>query len=150
MPKDNIKFWTWKKRQKEPKIIPYKEQRKVVVLLLSITDMVGGQGKKREVLDNIISQNYLLLDSHEKELTKSGQEPRWENELAWLRNKLKHGSMDVNAPYGIWGITDYGKKTLIRGIRSFLDNRDLNVHNDKLSESWYRRAEDYYELNMEK
>lgn len=140
--KDNIKFWTWKIRQKEPKIISYIEQRQVVVLLLSITDL-GGQGTKREVLDNIISRNYLLLDAHDKEPTESGQEPIWENELAWKRNKLKHGSMDAYAPYGIWRITDYGKTTLIRGIRSFLDNRNLNVYEEKLSESWYKRAEDY-------
>lgn len=146
MPKDNIKFWTWKIRQKERKKVAYIEQQQVVVLLLSITDL-GGQGTKREVLDNIIFQNYLKLDEHDKELTESGQEPIWENELAWKRNKLKHGSMDVYAPYGIWKITDYGKMTLIRGIRSFLDNRDLNVYEEKLSENWYKRAKDYYESN---
>ncbi len=144
MPKDYIKFWTWKIRQKEPKIIAYIEQRQVVVLLLSITDM-GEEATKREVLDNIISRNYLLLDAHDKEPTKSRQEPRWENELAWKRNKLKHGSMDFYALHGIWRITDYGKTTLIRGIRSFLDNRDLNVYEEKLSEHWYKRAKDYLE-----
>lgn len=149
MPKDNIKFWTWKKIQKERKTINPKENQQVVVLLLSITDL-GGEGTKRQVLDNIKTRKYLELDSHDKEYTKSGQEPIWENELAFLRNKLKHGSMDVNAPYGIWRITDYGKTTLIRGIHSFLNNRDLNVYARKLSDHWYKRAKEYYDLNMEK
>jgi hypothetical protein len=63
------------------------EDEKRFALLASILDL-GGTGRKFEVLDNIQARNYLKLDSHDRELMPSRNEPYWRNDIAYVRKHL--------------------------------------------------------------
>lgn len=144
MPNFKITFakCTTMQTKRRTDILPKRNQL-IVVLLLSLTDLVSGQGKKRVVLNK--AKKYLILDSRDKEYTKDGRELKWENDLAFLSFELKiHGSI-VKTSDG-WGLIDTGKIILKEGIQSFLVCRDLNIYGKKLSDIWYIKAKKYYEI----
>jgi hypothetical protein len=49
-------------------------------------------------------------------LRSSPKSPRWRNTAQWCRNKLvRDGLMRADSPYGIWAISEAGRRALQDG-----------------------------------
>lgn len=60
---------------------------KEYVVLISIID-VGGQGSKKQVLDNIDENKYINFSVEDLKIKENRNEIKWRNDLAFIRKKL--------------------------------------------------------------
>lgn len=84
-----------------------KGEERDLVNLLSLMDL-GGYGTKKEVLDNIQDKNYLQFTQDDLKLIPAGEnsvEPKWRNDLAWDKDKLKKAGLINNSKKNDWRIT---------------------------------------------
>ncbi len=86
-----------------------KEKRFAV--LSSILE-IGGQGTKKEVLDNIDAQNYLEFNEHDLSLKHNRNELYWRNDLAYVRKGLADNGYIDDSEWNRWTITDDGVEYL--------------------------------------
>ena len=83
--------------------------------LLQALVKLGGSGKVKQVVDQVGKLMGGKLKPKDFELLKSGPETvRWRNKVMWARNSLVNelGYMRSDAPFGVWAISDKGRKWL--------------------------------------
>jgi hypothetical protein len=75
---------------------------------------LGGEANLNEVLDLVGAKMKAILTRYDFEpLVSSPKLPRWRNTAQWCRNKLaSDGLMRSDSPYGIWAISEEGRKAL--------------------------------------
>ncbi len=83
--------------------------------LLHALVKLGGSGKTQQVIDQVGKLMEGKLKPKDFDLLKS--EPhmvRWRNKVMWARNTLVNelGYMKSDAPFGVWAISDKGRKWL--------------------------------------
>jgi hypothetical protein len=87
-------------------------QKEFRIPLLEALVEMGGSGKISDICDRVGAKmkNRLMPGDYEK---FSGGEVRWENAVAWIRNKLKdEGLLRSDSPRGVWEISDEGRTYL--------------------------------------
>lgn len=83
--------------------------------LLQALAKLGGSGKTQQVIDQVGKLMEGKLKPKDFELLKSEPETvRWRNKVMWARNSLVNqlGYMRNDAPFGVWAISDKGRKWL--------------------------------------
>jgi restriction system protein len=85
-----------------------------IPLLIALEEL-GGGGKTQDVIDQVGKVMQGKLKPNDYELLKS--EPhtiRWRNKVMWARNSLVNelGYMRSDSPFGVWTISDKGRKWL--------------------------------------
>ena len=83
--------------------------------LLQALVKLGGSGKTKVVVDQVGKLMEGKLKPKDFELLKSGPETvRWRNKVMWARNSLVNelGYMRSDAPFGVWAISEKGRKWL--------------------------------------
>ncbi|MHA1428629.1 MAG: winged helix-turn-helix domain-containing protein [Candidatus Helarchaeota archaeon] len=75
---------------------------------------LGGSAPMREVLDLVEPKMKGILNEYDYgSLSSSPRSIRWRNTAQWCRNMLvQEGLLKNNSPYGIWEISDQGRKWL--------------------------------------
>ncbi len=77
--------------------------------ILTVLLRVGGEGRTRDVIEQV---GEILADQFmpgDLELQRSGGDINWHNRMQWQYQRLKHtGYLDENAPRGIWQLTPRG------------------------------------------
>lgn len=72
---------------------------------------MGGSGRMSEVIDRVQIKMKDKLTSKDLEKLPSGTAVRWINRVQWERQRLKmDGYLKKDSPFGIWELTDEGKK----------------------------------------
>ncbi|MFZ3168719.1 MAG: winged helix-turn-helix domain-containing protein [Candidatus Methanoperedens sp.] len=126
-------------------IVTKKEEENILALLLSIED-IGGCGTKKEVLDNIEGKKYLNFTQEDLDLIpigESSEEPKWRNELAWIRYKLVLKECISNIKYNEWRITPKGISYLHEKIGEIIKLKQskfirlTNAFKDRCNEKSY-------------
>ncbi|MGV8058286.1 MAG: HNH endonuclease [Smithellaceae bacterium] len=80
------------------------------LILLSAVLRLGGQGSKKQVLDEVERANLIKLSPSELEFMKSRREITWRNDLAYVRKHLVAHGYFLDGTWDKWSITDKGKK----------------------------------------
>lgn len=83
--------------------------------LLQTLVKLGGSGKTQQVIDQVGKLMEGKLKPKDFELLKSEPETiRWRNKVMWARNSLVNqlGHMKSDSPFGMWAISDKGRKWL--------------------------------------
>jgi 5-methylcytosine-specific restriction protein A len=80
---------------------------KSFALLASIKD-IGGSGTKKQVLDNIELQGYIVLTPADLRLKSNRNELHWRNDLAFVRKNLADRKLVDDSIRDTWAITDEG------------------------------------------
>lgn len=93
---------------------------KEYVVLASIVD-IGGQGTKKEVLDNIYNKKYIMLNSEDLKEKENRKELKWRNDLAFTRKGLQSKGYIDGEEKNNWKITEEGKKYLENICREISD-----------------------------
>ena len=79
--------------------------------ILTVLLRVGGEGRTRDVIEQV---GEILADQFmpgDLELQRSGGDINWHNRIQWQYQRLKHtGYLDENAPRGIWQLTPRGRE----------------------------------------
>lgn len=92
-------------------------------ILESLVEL-GGKAKMKEVLDRVYEKMKDVLNDYDKEYLNSGC-IRWENTAQWARNTMvKEGLLSSDSEWGVWEITDEGKK--------FLEKLKIKENSNKL------------------
>lgn len=75
---------------------------------------LGGSAPIGDVLDKVELKLKDVLNSYDREpLPSDPRSVRWRNTAQWCRNTLvREGLMKSDSPYGIWEISDAGRKWL--------------------------------------
>lgn len=75
---------------------------------------LGGKASIREVLDRVEKKMAGKLTKYDLEPLPSDRKTvRWRNAAQWCRNSLvREGLMKADSPYGIWEISESGRKAL--------------------------------------
>ena len=82
-------------------------KEKHFLVLLSIFDLSGGANKK-QVLDNIQSQNYYIFSEQDLAMKTNRPELHWRNDLAFVRKHLVAGGYINDSIHNLWSITETG------------------------------------------
>ncbi len=114
---------------------------KEYVVLISIID-VGGQGSKKQVLDNIDENKYINFSVEDLKIKENRNEIKWRNDLAFIRKKLQSKDYIDGSEKNNWKITNKGIYYLFK-ITEKLINGNLELV--KLTEASILRASKYYE-----
>jgi len=75
---------------------------------------LGGRASIGEVLERVEEKMKGMLNEYDyQSLPSDSRSVRWRNTAQWCRNTLvREGLMKSNSPYGIWEISDAGKRWL--------------------------------------
>lgn len=75
---------------------------------------LGGKASIREVLDRVERKMAGKLTKYDLEpLPSDSKTVRWRNTAQWCRNSLvREGLMKADSPYGLWEISESGRKAL--------------------------------------
>jgi len=78
---------------------------------------LGGKAPMRKVLDVVEKKVRSKLNKYDLEaLPSDPKSVRWRNTAQWCRNTLvEEGLMRRDSPYGIWEISELGRKALQEG-----------------------------------
>ena len=78
---------------------------------------LGGEANLNEILDLVgVKMKATLTQYDFQSLRSSPRSPRWRNTAQWCRNKLvRDGLMRADSPYGIWAISEAGRRALQDG-----------------------------------
>ena len=87
------------------------EIQKRLAVLVSIVDL-GGNGTKKDVLDNLRDKNYIKISEDDKKIMGGRPEERWRNDFAFIRKHLVTERYIDDAEYNNWEITQQGKEYL--------------------------------------
>jgi len=109
------------------------EDEKRFVLLLSIEDL-HGSGTKKQVLDNIDKQGYLVLTGHDLSQKSNRPELVWRNDLAFTRKHLVTDGYLDGSQHNQWRITANGR-TYLQRLSS-----QINKNNQKSFQKLTRQA----------
>lgn len=85
------------------------EKEKRLLLLLSIV-YLGGSGTKKKVLDTIENKSWIKLSLDSKEIMHTRNEPKWRNNLAFIRQHLVNDYCISDLIRDDWRITKNGEK----------------------------------------
>ncbi|QGU95454.1 hypothetical protein GOM49_10455 [Clostridium bovifaecis] len=127
------------------------QNEKKFAILMSIID-IGGNGTKKEVLDNINKNNYLYFTQEDLKLKENRPEIHWRNDLAFIRKKLVVDKYIDDSEKNNWKITDKGKQYLIALSSKIIKDNKSNFK--KLTENSIERADKFIneyvneEINM--
>ena len=95
-------------RRRRGKSLP--QRRYSCPILLTLLRM-GGEGRVRDVVDQVGEIVQDELTPEDLAPTSSRGELKWRNMVQWERNRLKNqGFLDPNSPYGIWRLTAAGRE----------------------------------------
>ena len=95
-------------RAKTGEIMPQAEY--TLPILEALIEM-GGKGRTRNVLDQVLGIIKDQLKPKDFEKMPSGTDIRWKNRARWERERLKNkGCLRKDSPKGIWEITDEGRR----------------------------------------
>ncbi len=86
-------------------------KEKHFLVLLSIFDLSGGANKK-QVLDNIQSENYFLFSEQDLMMKSNRPELHWRNDLAFVRKYLVSVGYINDNTHNLWSITETGVEYL--------------------------------------
>jgi len=77
---------------------------------------LGGAGPIGEVLDRVEHKMKGVLNEYDREpLPSDPRSVRWRNTAQWCRNTLvREGLMKADSPYGVWEISEQGRKWLAK------------------------------------
>lgn len=113
-----------------------KTKEQELAILLSILD-VGGNGTKKEVLDNILSSGYYSFSDSKLKDKENRKEAVWRNEFAYIKHKLHLNSYIDSGEYNNWAITESGIEYVINiadelslGELTYLNIKALQKVND--------------------
>jgi len=81
-------------------------------LILSAVSALGGVSSKKDTLDYLEENNLIALSDSDIEILKSRNEPKWRNELAFVRQHLVKDGYLSNEVRSMWSITDEGEDYL--------------------------------------
>jgi len=75
---------------------------------------LGGRGTVSQIIDRVGEKMKGILTRYDFEpLPSDPRAIRWRNTAQWCRNTLvREGLMKADSPYGIWEISDLGRKAL--------------------------------------
>lgn len=96
-----------------------KELENRILLLYTIFEL-GGNSKKKDVLDFIINNDLIVIGEEDKKILKTRKELKWRNELAYVRQHLVE--IEALNKYE-WSITPIGKM-YYNSLIGELQNRD--------------------------
>lgn len=84
------------------------------VPILKVLEEMGGSGSVAEVLERVHQlMKPVLKDVDYQPLTSNPDIPRWRNTAQWARkNMVIEGLLKNDSPYGVWEITDAGRRWL--------------------------------------
>lgn len=116
------------------------ENEKKFAVLMSKID-IGGNGTKKEVLDNIDNKNYLHFTKEDLKLKENRHEIHWRNDLAFIRKKLVCGKYIDGSEKDNWKITDEGKQYLIALSSKIVKNNKSSFK--KLTDNSINRAYEF-------
>ncbi|MGQ9760247.1 MAG: winged helix-turn-helix domain-containing protein [Candidatus Methanomethylicaceae archaeon] len=92
--------------------MPIPSQKEIQIPLLHLIHTMGGQVRPGDVYD--ILANYFALTENERQQLQPSGARKFDNIVRWSRNYLcKLGFLD-RSTYGIWKITEKGRKELSR------------------------------------
>lgn len=120
------------------------EDEKRFVLLLSIEDLHGA-GTKKQILDNIDKQDYLILNSHDLSEKSNRRELVWRNDLAFVRKHLVTEGYIDGSQHNQWKITPNGR-TYLQGLSLQIKNNNQEIF-QKLSPKAIDRAGSLMQLS---
>lgn len=106
------------------------KQRDILPYLILELHKLGGEARKRDVVDGL-AKLFDLSDEILEETLGSGA-PKFNNTVAWAREQLRQTGYIDNETYGIWGLTQKG-----RGAAKQLESRarkDLDAFRGSVSE----------------
>lgn len=79
--------------------------------LIDVLGAAGGQARKQDVLRRIAEKYGYLLTADDWLPQPSQQEPKWQNQTAWERNRLVNDGLlepVSRAGRGVWMLTEAG------------------------------------------
>jgi hypothetical protein len=83
-----------------------------IPLLQVLSDLPGGQGTAKDVRDRFGARFDDRIPLEHRVYLENVHDTKWRNMVAWVRSTLiERGLMDA-PKYGVWGITDKGRKYL--------------------------------------
>jgi restriction system protein len=87
------------------------EEKFVIPILESIIEL-GGKAETKNILELVHSKMKGILNSYDYEpLPSDPKRKRWENTARWARNTMvNEGLLAEDSPWGIWEITEKGRK----------------------------------------
>ncbi|MBX0312452.1 MAG: winged helix-turn-helix domain-containing protein [Sulfurihydrogenibium sp.] len=87
------------------------EESYVMPILESVIEL-GGKAEVKDVLNLVHEKMKNILNSYDYEpLPSNPKRKRWENTAQWARDKMvKKGLLAEDSPWGIWEITEKGRK----------------------------------------
>ena len=100
-------------------------KEKDFLVLLSILDLNSGANKK-EVLDNIQSQQYYLFSEQDLIMKSNRPELQWRNDLAFVRKRLVSGGYINDNVHNLWSITRAGKEYLDLLCEAVVNSRNYS------------------------
>lgn len=109
-----------------------------ILILISIIEL-GGIGTKKEVLDKLVNDNYVILSERDKEILTTRPEERWRNSLAFGRQHLKEAGYLTNSSNDKWELSLEGFDYFIKLIREI----DISQPFEYLSSKCLNRLEKY-------
>jgi len=82
--------------------------------ILKVLNESGGSAKVNDILAKVKQlMSGVLTQVDYEPLPSQPETPRWSNAAQWARNTMvKEGLLKSNSPWGIWEITDAGRKYL--------------------------------------
>lgn len=81
-------------------------------LILSAVSALGGISSKKDTLDYLEENDLITLSDSDIEILKSRNEPKWRNELAFVRQHLVKDGYLSNEVRSMWSITNEGEDYL--------------------------------------
>lgn len=114
---------------------------KEYVVLISIVD-IGGEGTKKQVLDNINEKKYINLSQEDLKIKDNRNEVKWRNDLAFTRKQLQSKEYIDGSQKNNWKITSKGIEYLLILIERLINDKSSI---SKLNELSIVRASNYYE-----
>ena len=97
-----------RRRRRREDLLPYASYTGP---MLTVLLRMGGEGRTRDVIDqvgDILADQFMPGDF---ELTKSGGDPNWRNRMRWHYQRLKrNGYLDLDTPNGTWRLTPEGRE----------------------------------------
>lgn len=92
---------------------PQKAYRRPI--LEALVEM-GGRARMEDVLARVAEKMRPALNQYDYEPLPKSRVPRWEKTAQWCRYELvQEGLMERSSPYGIWEISEAGRRALESG-----------------------------------
>ena len=83
------------------------EQEDFRPILIAALQALGGRGTKQQIFEKIVELIGSDFSKHLKEKTNKSNEPRWENWVAWVRQKLvDDGIISPSRERGVWELRE--------------------------------------------